>query len=50
MALQEDYKIKKKLGYTCKGGQMLFRPPDKSRIDYFLISESLYNSIPEGSP
>ena len=45
--MKEEYKITMNTGYTYKGRRSTCRPLVRSRIDYFLISEALYDYLSE---
>ena len=42
-----QYRVTENSGYTYKGRKSELRPQVKSRIDYFLISEALYDYVSE---
>ena len=43
--MNEEYEITINMGYTYKGRRSTCRPSVRSRIDYFLISEALYDYV-----
>ena len=45
--MNEEYEITMNTGYTYKGKKSTYRPSVRSRLDYFLISEALYDYLSE---